>query len=195
MKKLIALAAIVASAASVAACKKGASGEAKGAAAKEMLAAFVKPGADTAALSKKLRPQPDDYDAVFTGEAAKQAKEAYDPAWDAGKIVLTPTADQTEIHVAGTTPEQLKKGDGNASACPGGYKDIADKLKPDTVIYCFRFVKPGEKGGHGADGLVWVNEHWALFPKPFRVLPGSGAPAGSAGSAAPGSAAPAGSAK
>jgi hypothetical protein len=181
MKKLTALLVI---AVSLAACKKGASGEPRGAAAKEMLEAFVKPGADTTALTVKLRPQPADYDAVFTGEAAKQAKEAYDIAWDAGNIVVHPTAEQTEIHVAGTTPEQLKKGEGNASACPTGYKEIADKLKPDMVLYCFRFVKPGEKGGHGADGLVWVNEHWALFPKPFRALGYAPAPAGS-GSAAP----------
>jgi hypothetical protein len=162
----------------VAGCKKGDGGQPNAAAVKEMLSAFVKPGADQAALSTKLRPQDGDYDAVFVGDAAKTFKANVDPGWDAGNMVIKPGAEQTEIDVSGATPEQLKKGEGNATACPAGYKSIADKLDPKIVVYCARFKKPGENAGMTADAIVWVKDHWAYFPKPFRSL--TGAPPASA---------------
>lgn len=166
-------------------CKKG--GEAspntgKGAQAKEMLAAWTKAGADHAALTTGLRPKPDDYAAVFVGDAAQKMKAGLDPLWDGGKLTLKPKPSQTEIDVVGAGQGELVKGEGAATGCPPAYKTVADKIKPNTVVYCFRWKEPGEKGGLHVDGLVWVNDHWALFPKPWRFLGGSpsAAPGGSA---------------
>ncbi len=152
--------------AGVGGCKKG--GQANDDGAKEVLTAFVKPGADHAALTAALRPKPEDYEAVFVGDAAQKVKSALEPVWEGGKAVLKPQPDQTEVVVGGATPDQLAKGEGSADLCPKGYKDIADKLK--TTVYCGRFVKPGDKLGMAIDGLVNVNGHWAIFPKAFRVL-------------------------
>ena len=143
------------------------------AAAKEMLSALTKPGADHAALTTALRPKPDDYAAVFVGDAAQKVKGAMDPLWDGGKLTLKPGADQTDINIVGAPQPQLVTGTENAQGCPGGYKDVADKIQPSVTVYCVKFTKPGEKGGLHADGLVWVKDHWALFPKPFRVLKGT----------------------
>ena len=156
-------------------CKR----EGTAAGAKEMLSAFTKPGADHAALFAELRPKPEDYAEVFVGDAIEKAKAAMEPLWD-GTRGLDPTSEQTQVDVAGATPEQLAKHEGNALGCPGGYKAIADKLNPKIVVYCFRFVKPGERGGLAGDALVYVNGHWAYFPKPFRYL-NPAAPAPSAG--------------
>lgn len=140
--------------------------------AKEVLSAFARPGADTAALTAALRPKPEDYEAVFDAETAKQMKTGFDPLWDEHKLSLKPTAEQTEVGVERVTPEDLKKGDEKSAACPPGYKDIADKLKEGTVVYCFSFTRPGTKppvrSGLFGDGLVYVKDHWALFPKPWR---------------------------
>ncbi len=92
-----------------------------------------------------------------------------DPLYDGGKG-LDPTAEQTQLDVAGATPEQLSKHEGPALSCPPGYKNIADKLVSTIVVHCFRFVKPGDSGGLAGDALVYVNGHWAYFPKPFRYL-------------------------
>lgn len=170
--------ALMIAAACLGACKKGggdsgADPKGNAAAAKEMLSALIKPGADQAALTMAMRPKPEDYAAVFVGDAAQKMKAFIDPLWDGGKLALKPSADQTEIDILGAPQPQLVKGEGNAQACPGGYKDVADKIQPKVVVYCFKFVKPGEKGGLHVDGLVYVNGHWALFPKPFRALKGS----------------------
>lgn len=142
------------------------------AAAKEVLSAMVKPGADHAALTMALRPKAEDYAAVFVGDAATKMKAAMDPLWDGGKLTLKPSPEQSEINVVGAAQAQLATGTETAQNCPGGYKDIADKIQQKTVVYCARFVKPGEKTGLTIDGLVYVNNHWALFPKPFRALKG-----------------------
>src|SRR5262249_31740458 len=126
--------------------------------------------ADQAALTTKLRPEPADYDAVFTPDAAQTVKTALDAAWDGGSMVLKPLPEQSDIDVSGATTDQLQKGEGNALACPSGYKGFADKLQAKTVVYCAHFKKPGENAGLSVDALVYVNGHWALFPKPFRAL-------------------------
>lgn len=173
MKRSLAL--VLSLTAALAGCKKDATAKE----AKEMLSAFVAPGADHAKLYAELRPKPEDYEAVFVGDAAQKAKAVMEPLWESGKG-LDPTSEQTQVDVAGATPEQLAKHEGTALGCPAGYKDIASKLQSTIIVYCFRFVKPGERGGLAGDALVHVNGHWAYFPKPFRYLNPS-APAASAG--------------
>ena len=34
----------------------------------------------------------------------------------------------------------------------------------------WKFTKPGEDLGMAYDGLVFVNGHWAWFPKPYRAI-------------------------
>jgi len=77
-------------------------------------------------------------------------------------------------------------------------------------VYRWKYVKPGEQLGTSFDGLIYVNSHWAWFPKPWRVLDsghggdesgtgggggggtGGGGGSDSAAGSAAGSAAPAG---
>ena len=137
--------------------------------AKALLAEFVKPGADHAALSRQLRPTADDYKAVFEPDLAAKAESVYGPAWDGGQLVVAPKAGQTEVKVFSATSEELKGWTGGASEFPGGYKDVAAQIKPGLKVYRFKFVEPGEDLGMAYDGLVNVNGHWRIFPKPWRV--------------------------
>ena len=157
--------------------------------ARVLLGGFLKPGADQPALTLALRPKPEDYDLVFVPDAARKLRAELDPLWDGGKLVLKPKAEQSELIVASATVDELRAGTGSAE-CPRRYQEIADMLKAGTRIYCFRFHKPGDdRNGVRSDGLVWVKDHWAVFPKAFRHLGATEeAPAGS------GQAAPAGSA-
>jgi hypothetical protein len=165
MKKVLALLVAVASLTGSAGCKKAAGPNTP--AAKEMLSAFLKDGADYLALTQKLRPQPADYDAVFVGDAAQKAKAALEPMWDGLKAGLKPNAGETELNVYTATVDDLKKG---APGCPNAYKDVADKINPKMILYCYRFSKPGTQGGQTGDGLFFVNDHWALFPKVWKVI-------------------------
>jgi hypothetical protein len=139
-------------------------------AARALLSEFLKPGADAAALSAKLKPSKADYGAVFDADAAAKAEAAYGPVWDRGQMVIKGSPDQTEVKLARATTDELKMGTGAASAFPGGYKTAASFMKPGLTVYAFKFVKPGESLGMAFDGLVFVNGHFAIFPKPWRFL-------------------------
>jgi hypothetical protein len=138
--------------------------------AKAMLAEFVKPGADHAALSKALRPDKSDLEAIFEADLAAKADAVYGPAWDSGDLVVAPKPGQTEVKLSSATSEEIKSGTGAAADLPGGWKQVADKLKPGVRFYRFSFVEPGKDSGMAFDGLVHVNGHWRIAPKPWRVL-------------------------
>jgi hypothetical protein len=106
---------------------------------------------------------------VFEPELAAKAESVYGPAWDGGALVVAPKPGQTEVKVYSATSDELKGWTGGASEFPGGYKDVAAQLKPGVKIYGFRFVEPGQSLGMAYDGLVNVNGHWRIFPKPWRV--------------------------
>ena len=137
--------------------------------AEALLKEFLKPGADYAALTKQLRPTKADYEAVFEPDLAASADAVYTPAWDGGAMVIAPKEGQTELKLSSATSEELKSWTGGAAEFPGGYKEVAAKLKPGLKLYRFKFVKPGEDLGMAFDGLSHVNGHWRIFPKPWRL--------------------------
>lgn len=140
--------------------------------AKTMLKEFAKPGADTAALSKQLRPTKADYEAVFDAEFAAKAAALYDPAWDGGKMVIT-TNDpaRTEVILYPSTSDDVKSWSGAAAKdFAGGWKGVAPHLKPGVKIYRFDFVEPGKTVGMVYEGLVNINGNWRIFPKPWRAV-------------------------
>ena len=138
--------------------------------AQALLQEFLKPGADPAALARELRPQTADYRAVFGAELGKAAEAMYRADWDAGRIVIQPKEGQSELKVAAASTEELQKGAGEAREFPGGYGKLAPRLAAGLTIYRFKFVQPGQSLGLAFDGLVYVNGHFAFFPKPFRIL-------------------------
>jgi hypothetical protein len=141
--------------------------------AKELLTQFLKPGADYKTLSSALRPSKADYEAVFSSGFATKAAAIYDPAWDAGQLVLKPKGGQTELLLHGIPTADIKAWSPNAAAdLPGGYQKIKDEFKDGNTVYSFKFVKPGETSGMAFDGLVFVNGHWVVMPKPFRAADG-----------------------
>jgi hypothetical protein len=142
--------------------------------ARALLLQFLDPKIDKAALTKKLRPQAKDFKSVFKGGAAKQAYEGYLTPWDKGKILVRGKPDQTELLLWSATTEDLQNGTGDAGAFPGGYSVAAPHFKDGLTFYRFKFVRPGDKLGFAWDGLIYVNGHWVIFPKPWRVLPQGG---------------------
>lgn len=167
------LAAALATLTPTAACKGGSKGldyPGTEAGAKALLADLMKPDADRKAMTKALKPQAEDYAAYFDGDAADKAKKGYEKLWSDPKAVISPKDGQTELLLWTATTDDLKAGKGNAGKFPGGYKRVADKLKPGITVVRFKFVKPGAKIGMAFDGLAYVNGHWAFFPKPWHVL-------------------------
>ena len=112
-----------------------------------------------------LRPRPGDYEAVFVPEAAEIARFGYDETLKPRRGALA-GPEQTEIrcaiawsHDTGTNPH-----------FPGGFRAITDQLIPFVPWIVWRFAAPNEPVGRAFNGLVYVNDRWAWFPKPWRAL-------------------------
>lgn len=140
-------------------------------AAKAMLSEFLKPGADHAALSKKLQPTSADYAAVFASpEMAKKAEQVYAGLWKMiDKMPVAPKPGQTELLLSMATTDELKSGAEASKEFPGGYGTAAAHLKPGLTVFRWKFVKPGEQIGMAFDGLYNIGGRWVLMPKPWRI--------------------------
>ena len=116
-----------------------------------------------------LRPRDADYDAVFLPAATASARAGYAGLWAAPPPwPVKPT--QTDIHVHAARSEDLA----SDPFFPGGYKDIARFVKPGQIWMLWEHVVPGERAGMSFDGLVAFADHYAWFPKPWRVVPPPG---------------------
>lgn len=140
--------------------------------AKAILNAILSSPDKAAELSKQLQPTTADYATVFSDAAfAKKAEATYGGAWDSGAIVVKPKPGQTELKLFSATSDDLKAWNDKARPFPGGYKRVANQFNNGITIYCFKFLKPGEQYGMAYNGLIHVNGHWRLFPKPWRIAP------------------------
>lgn len=137
--------------------------------ARALLDGFLAAGADHAALTAKLKPTADDIRAVYDEPLAAKLITMYEEAWK-GALVVAPKPDQDEVLLTLSNSSELMGGSAALSDFPGGYKDVVSSMKADVPIARFKFVKKGETLGMAFDGLVYVNGHWVLMPKPWRAL-------------------------
>ncbi len=125
---------------------------------------------DAAAKTKGLRPSEADYKAVFTDDFAGKAEKGYDELWADPKAVITADPANTELKLSKATTDDLKAWTPDVKRdFPGGYEKVKDFYKPGLTIYRWKYTKPGEDLGMAYDGLIYVNNHWAWFPKPWRI--------------------------
>jgi len=137
---------------------------------KKLMGEFLKDGgANAEKLSLLLRPTAEDYAAVFEGDFAKKAEETYKEPWEKGLLTLKAKPAQTEITVLAVTADDLKAKSEKSREFPGGWLEVAPNLKAGLTIYLVRFTEPGKERGLRFDGLVYVNERWRIFPKPWRI--------------------------
>jgi hypothetical protein len=139
--------------------------------ATQLLQHFLEPDADYRALTLKLRPRTEDYDAVYRQPLAGLLEKTHKPMWQDEGSAIMPKPGQTEILLGLTTTDNLIAKDSQLGEFPGGYEDVLSYMKPGNPIARFKFVAPGETLGMSFDGLVYVNGHWVLIPKPWRALP------------------------
>ena len=139
--------------------------------AKALVEGFLKPDADTVAMTKSLQPSSEDYKAIFVDDVVTKVRAKYEEQWGETGWEIKAKEDQTEVLIWKATTEELREGTGDSSHFPGGYKKVADKLKPGLTFYRFKYVKPEDKHGMTFDGLVHVNGHWVMVSKPYRAMP------------------------
>ncbi|MFC7277600.1 Imm49 family immunity protein [Paractinoplanes rhizophilus] len=123
----------------------------------------------TGVALREMRPRDEDYAKTFTPGTVERARRRYEELWAGPLDFRHPDPEaRVEIHVA---PAGML-GDANELSrfFPGGYRSIAGLLMPKRVWAAWRYVTPGRTAGLSYDGLAWCDDHWAWFPKPYRLL-------------------------
>lgn len=120
-------------------------------------------------LTATLRPRPGDYERAFQPPVAAAAREAYETLWSTPpRIARVAPGSRLECHIA--PAGMLRDANPLSRHFPGGYRAIAPLLDPHRVWVAWKLIEPGHTAGMAYDGLVWLDDHWTWFPKPYRVL-------------------------
>ncbi len=123
----------------------------------------------TGAALQELRPRDDDYAKVFVRDTVGPARQQYARNWKTGIGFRRPTG-RPNLRVHLTPAGALADDNAVSHSFPGGYRSVAGLLVPTRVWAAWRYLSPGQSAGLSYDGLVWCDDHWAFFPKPYRVL-------------------------
>jgi len=120
-------------------------------------------------LAAQLRPRADDYEKAFLPPYVDAARSAFEAIWaESPRIQAAQPGSQLKLHVA---PAGMLADDNDLSwHFPGGYRSIAPLLNPHRVWAAWKLIPPGKDAGMAYDGLVWLDDHWTWFPKPYRAL-------------------------
>jgi hypothetical protein len=137
-----------------------------------LLSGFLEPALLSTRLEMiyALRPLPADYARVFAAEAVEQAQAGYAELWQTPPLWPI-KRDQTMLRVDVAQAEDFLEDGPRAAAFPGGYRSIAHHLLPGRLWVCWEYFAPEVGSGLSFDGLVRLDDRWAWFPKPWRVLP------------------------
>jgi len=121
-----------------------------------------------------LRPAAADYRALFQPDFAGRAEAFYQGSlWGTSPQPPRPWAKygQTELRMWKATTDEIRAWTPAArSNFPGGYKRVKNQFRSGQTVYTWDYTKPGAERGMAYNGLVYVNGHWAFFPKPWYVL-------------------------
>lgn len=121
------------------------------------------------AVASQLRPRDGDWALAFQADRADAARAAYDAWWaEQPPLRRAPARADIEIHLA--PAGLLGEAHPLSRPFPSGYRGIAGLLAPHRVWAAWTVTAPGRRDGTAYDGLVWLDDHWAWFPKPYRVL-------------------------
>lgn len=125
---------------------------------------------DRAYFSRFLEPSKEDCEAIFESSAAIHFFRWERRIHRRIRPIVTPFSEsQTELAIWETHRAELLSYEGQASAFPGGYREIAKYLKPGVQVYRVSFREPGRIFGASYDLFVYVNGRWVLLWEPWRV--------------------------
>jgi hypothetical protein len=116
-----------------------------------------------------FRPRLEDYPLVFSGRL--ETRIAHFEALWSKTVEITAPPQNTEIIVTSARGDELA----TATWFPGGYGTL-EHIVPDRIWLAWKYVVPGETLGIAYDGLVWLDDRFVWFPKPWRVRPTSAHP-------------------
>lgn len=117
-------------------------------------------------LTLTLRPRDEDYHRAFVPGAAERARAFYAPFWE-GEPEIAPRREHGELRLAVALAEELRE---EHPFFPGGYREAAPHLVPGRVWVAWELLEPGAASGYQMNGLVWLDDRFVWFPRPWRAL-------------------------
>lgn len=120
-------------------------------------------------LAAALVPRESDYAMAFAPEAVEAARQGYARLWSQTPE-LAPVHPDSRLELHFAPAGMLEYANELSWHFPGGYRAIAHMLDPHRVWVAWKLIPPGQSAGMAYDGLVWLDDHWAWFPKPYRML-------------------------
>ncbi|MCB9742423.1 MAG: hypothetical protein H6740_07485 [Alphaproteobacteria bacterium] len=109
----------------------------------------------------ELAPRPGDAARAFVPEVADAMEAHYAAFWE-DTPALEPSG---AVQLWGATAGMLRGPNALSARFPGGYRDVAGWLTPERLWVCWRTAT-----GVRREGLVFLQDRWAWFPRPWRAL-------------------------
>ena len=152
-----------------------------GAAVRPILEALVDP-ARAAATTATLTPRPGDAARVFQGTDAELAaiEARYTELWAKDPPRVRAPAAAVTLRIIVATAGMLLPDAPMAKTFPPRWASVAERLRPERAWVAWAYEPVGGGRSTDYDGLVWIDDRWAWFPAPWRVLEprdGGGIPA------------------
>lgn len=123
----------------------------------------------TGEVIRALQPKHDDYAKVFSKEVADIAERHYAGWWQHQQLQLD-IDENTRIDAHMAPAGMLGDENGLSYHFPNGYQSIAHMLNPHRIWVSWKYYQLGETAGYSLNGLVWIDDRWAWFPKPYKIL-------------------------
>jgi hypothetical protein len=134
------------------------------------------PAADTAApspsqaeVARSLLLTDADITAVFGPKLQGAARDFFRDGRKGGLRSLRPFESGAELFIVSATTEELARGDRVAANFPRGWATLAARLPAGQRFYHVTVAEPGKKLRR-LDELTFVNGHWVLLPRVWRVV-------------------------
>lgn len=155
--------------------------EANARAALAVLEAQVRPllealGRGDSAALEAVRPRKGDVALAFDHALAPKLEPVVLAAFESENGPrVTARPEQTHVDVALCPVGALAEGHPLSRAFPGAYKTLAQRmLAPGRVWVTWTYTEPDAERGMRYDGLVWLEDRWVWFPKPWRFVQAAG---------------------
>lgn len=123
------------------------------------------------AYSRNLWASREDCDSLFADDLAREVYRYQRRLRRTARIVVRPLmAAQTELLLWQAEAQELLDYVGEARFFPGGYHELAPRIRPGYIFYRCKFVEPGRHLGSAYDVFVHVNGQWRLIHRPWAVM-------------------------
>lgn len=141
--------------------------------ARRLVQGLCETGNDRLAAVRALRPDREDYRSVFVAGQADLAEAGYREFWEKRLTAFPPVLEAKDIRLWRTTSDRLQSPDASPAATSpfsSRWRDVAPHLQQGLEIWAFEVTASGEEDRVSTQGLIYINGHWVLIPKPWKVL-------------------------